>query len=805
MTTEHRHDKRWLAYTLGASVSAAGLILVRYLLGYPAFHLLAELFAVVVAMSAFTVAWNTRHYIENGYLLVLGISYVTIAVVDLLHAISYSGVSVIPNATTDLPTQLWLAARYLQAVAVLLAPLFVTRRTRPTMILWTFTAAATALVAACFLGLLPHAFIEGSGLTPFKVGSEYVISIALLGGLVLLVRARRHFDSAVFRLLAFSIVTSIVAELAFTLYAEPFGAWNLAGHLVRIAAYFAVYRALVYIGLKRPYDVLFRELSQTAEALRASEVRYRSTFEQANLGIAHVGLDGSWLTVNQRLAEITGYSEDEMLAMSPHAITHPDDLARQSMLDADLIEGSIENYDLEKRYIRKDRAVIWVNITHSLLHAEDGTPRYFIATVEDVDRRKRAEERLRASRDLSIALAAIDQTVLASLDMDEVLWRVVEEAGAALAAESAVIMLREQDLWVPIHAWRFPEDIVGHALTDTTVPVSIRDSDDREPIAVDDAARDSRTNAQVIEQFGISSTIAVPIWFREESVGVLYVNYHNQPHIFSEDELDFARKLSTTLTLFIENSRLYDSQRRIADILQAALMTVTPEIAGVDLAVAYRSVAELARIGGDFYDVFEVQPGHIAFVVGDVSGHGIEAATLTAMARSTIRAFAYRNDRPAHVLGSANRALSLQLDDSRFITAIYGVLDAATGKVTVACAGHPAPVACTPDGCADDISVRNPPLGVGLGDAFEEYELQLAVGDRLIMYTDGLIDSRRGTEFLGEIGVRAVLDSLGDSSPRILVERLLSTAEDHADGHPADDIAVVALRYLGPGGSTSAG
>ncbi|MDZ4063799.1 MAG: SpoIIE family protein phosphatase, partial [Coriobacteriia bacterium] len=461
--------------------------------------------------------------------------------------------------------------------------------------------------------------------------------------------------------------------------------------------------------------------------------------------------------------------------------------------------------NLEERYVRKDKSVIWVNTTRTLLATDEGTPKYFIATVEDIDRRKHAEHRLLSSRDLNIALAAIDQTILASLDIDEVLWRVVEETGAALDADSASIMLREGDLWVPVHAWQFPHDIIGSTFTDADVPIPIEDVDGSEPLALDDASKDPRANSATMHRFGISSAMAVPMRFREARAGVLYVNFHGERHTFTEDEIDFARKLSVMLTLFIENARLYESQHRIADTLQAALLTAAPKIPGVDLAMAYRSVAELARIGGDFYDVFEAHPGRVAFVVGDVAGKGLEAATLTAMARSTIRAFAYREDRPAQVLTSANRAITHQIDEARFITAIYGILDLGTGVMSVACAGHPAPVVCTTIGCAEDITVRNLPLGIDPDNIFEEYETRLKIGDRFVMYTDGLIDSRRGAEFLGESGVRDVLDSLGDASPQVIVERLLATAEEHAGGHPSDDIAVVAFRYLGSDGADFGG
>jgi len=128
-------------------------------------------------------------------------------------------------------------------------------------------------------------------------------------------------------------------------------------------------------------------------ALAESEARFRATFEQTAVGMAHVAPDGRWLRVNQKLCEIVGYSHQAMLALSFQDITHPDDL------DADLgqlhqvLAGEIRTYHLEKRYFRSDRSIVWINLTVSLVRKPDGTPDYFISVVEDIDARKQAELR----------------------------------------------------------------------------------------------------------------------------------------------------------------------------------------------------------------------------------------------------------------------------------------------------------------------------------------------------------------------------------------------------------------------------
>ncbi len=126
--------------------------------------------------------------------------------------------------------------------------------------------------------------------------------------------------------------------------------------------------------------------------LIASERRFRATFEQAAVGIAHVAPDGTWLRVNRKFCTITGYSEPELCSLTFGDITHPDDVDADRAQASSLLRGEITTYSMEKRYIRKDGDSIWVNLTVSLANGEDGKPEYFISVVEDISARKRAEE-----------------------------------------------------------------------------------------------------------------------------------------------------------------------------------------------------------------------------------------------------------------------------------------------------------------------------------------------------------------------------------------------------------------------------
>ena len=241
------------------------------------FHALAEGFAIVVACGLFMVAWNTRHLVENHYLLFLGIAFPYVALLDLLHTLAYQGMSVFPGFGADLPTQLWVAGRYLETLALLAAPVYLRRRFNP----WVMAAVMgliTGLVTASIFWwrIFPTCYSAETGLTPFKATSEYLISGLLLVAAWLIYRRRAELGPRVFRLMLGAVVCTIIAELLFTLYVSVYGLSNLAGHFFKIAAYFLVYKAIIESSLTRPYETLFRDLKQRESALAESEERLRT-------------------------------------------------------------------------------------------------------------------------------------------------------------------------------------------------------------------------------------------------------------------------------------------------------------------------------------------------------------------------------------------------------------------------------------------------------------------------------------------------------------------------------------------------
>src|SRR5215207_3056213 len=177
------------------------------------------------------------------------------------------------------------------------------------------------------------------------------------------------------------------------------------------------------------------ERREIEEVLRESEERFRATFEHAAIGAAQVGIDGRWLRVNRRLGEIVGYEPEELLKTTFQDITHPDDLEGDIEQMRRLLKGELQTYTVEKRYLRGDGPVVWVNLTVSLVRGSAGEPAYFISVVEDISERKKTEEErdlllvreqlaraeaVDARRRLAL-LAAAGPTLSASLDYGETL------------------------------------------------------------------------------------------------------------------------------------------------------------------------------------------------------------------------------------------------------------------------------------------------------------------------------------------------------------------------------------------------
>ena len=236
--------------------------------------------------------------------------------------------------------------------------------------------------------------------------------------------------------------------------------------------------------------------------------------------------------------------------------------------------------------------------------------------------------------------------------------------------------------------------------------------------------------------------------------------------------------------------------RELAATLQASLIPPDPPvIEGLDVAAAYRPAGAGDEVGGDFYDLFENARGDWSVVLGDVQGKGVEAATVTALARYTVRAAAARSGKPRTILGLLNDAL-LRQGSERFITVVFARFRVSRDRtrITVGSGGHWLPLRVTADGSVTEIGKHGTVLGIIDEPALIDVTLDLEAGDAVVFFTDGVVEARRGVDILGPEGLEAVLAQQGGKTAREITVAVMDRVIEFQEGLPADDIAVVVVR-----------
>jgi len=337
------------------------------------------------------VVWHCRKYLDTQYLLFLGIAYLFVAGIDSLHTLTYKGMGVFQSQDPNIPTQLWISARYLQSLSLLIAPFFLRRNWRPAVLFGGYFLVTSAIVTSIFYWhVFPDCFIEGVGLTPFKKVSEYLICFILLASVFLLIIKRQAFEKKVLNLLVCSILLTMVSELAFTFYVSVFGLSNLLGHYFKILSSYLIYKAVIETGLVNPYDLLFRDL-------QVSEKKFRIAFEEAKDAIVWANAEtGRIVNCNKAAEALFGKDREEvtgqhMTSFYPsakadyYACRFRDHVGRKEA-------------DEEAEIITKGGQIIPVRLTASVTNL-GGEP-VIQVIFRDISERRKMERDLQQSHDL---------------------------------------------------------------------------------------------------------------------------------------------------------------------------------------------------------------------------------------------------------------------------------------------------------------------------------------------------------------------------------------------------------------------
>jgi signal transduction histidine kinase len=232
----------------------------------------------------FAITWNARRFLDNHYLLFVGIAASFIGILDLLHTLTYKGMNII-QSPLYFANQFWIATRFFESIVLLSGFLFVSNRLniRIKHLLIVYTIATVAIILSIlYFKNFPTCYIDGIGQTPFKIISEYVIIAILITALVVLIKNKKYFEHDTYSLITASIVLTIASEFSFTLYIANYDYINKVGHIFKVLSFYMIYKANIQNGFTKPFETFFRELKISEEKVKQANLELEKQISTKN-------------------------------------------------------------------------------------------------------------------------------------------------------------------------------------------------------------------------------------------------------------------------------------------------------------------------------------------------------------------------------------------------------------------------------------------------------------------------------------------------------------------------------------------
>ncbi len=394
------------------------------------------------------------------------------------------------------------------------------------------------------------------------------------------------------------------------------------------------------------------------------------------------------------------------------------------------------------------------------------------------------------------SMAEINANLASSLDIDETLPAVLEKARKELGGCGAAVSDRVEGGWRIRHLAGItaPGIEPGSTFRDEQAPTLMRVLHTRQPHIVAEVLTAPDVNREIAEHIGYRAFATYPLIVRRELIGAATV-FFAEPRPLSDVELDYLRRAAFAVSLAEENSRLYKAEHQVAQTLQTALLALPERIPGVEFAHTYYSATEAARVGGDFYDLFELEHEKLGVTVGDISGHGVEAAVLTSLVKNAIRVQATQQDKKSNeVVKTASRLLYENSPTEIFATVFFGVLHLDDGLLEFCNAGHTTGACICSDGAVRKLASNSPLIGAFEAEEFELSTERVGVNDLLFLYTDGLTEARRDKKLFGEERLFELLAHERGDDPERTLRKVIDEVLAFSRGRLSDDLAVLALR-----------
>lgn len=549
------------------------------------------------------------------------------------------------------------------------------------------------------------------------------------------------------------------------------------------------------------------DLRIAEEELRRSRDLLQSVIDNTPATIYVKDLQGVIILANKALADLLGCRKEEMIGKTAFDI-YPREVAEQHTAnDHEIVHrGTPESFE---EIVPEDSTVRTFLSIKFPLKSELGDIWGIGGVSSEITDRVRAEEALaraldesRRDRERLEAMASISEAGISTMGLNEVLEAIADRVSQALGAHSCTILLLEDGELVARAAHGIPEAL-GFRLSATECLAGKILSSGR-TVYVSDAQNDPLVTSPHVKRAGVRSLLGTSLIARGQTVGVMYVDML-EIRQYSADERRLLEAMAARTALIVENTKLYEQvtasrdeiQRNFSALQRSLLPPETLEIGpGYRMAAAYLSPFGL-EIGGDFYDVFDTEAGKHGILIGDVAGKGVPAVSMATATRSTIRSLTYDIASVGEALTHANSVLCPQEfvpGGPTYVTAFAAVINGETGDLCYAGAGHPPPaIYRAGNGKTEFLEVGDPPLRIAPGIEYHERSAELRPGDKILLYTDGLSEARRGLDLFGPEGISRTLRRFGHLPPDELVGKLVQAASSWSGGHLTDDTAVVVI------------
>jgi len=448
----------------------------------------------------------------------------------------------------------------------------------------------------------------------------------------------------------------------------------------------------------------------------------------------------------------------------------------------------------EESLLRALAAQLAVAVQNARLHEE--TKRLGTQRTEALEAEREASKRLRAlyeisrsfteSLSLDATLEAVTRTIVDSLGVDAAALRMPDERGSGLVP--VAVHVREERLMEPL------KTILSLPQPLSPLLPSVFRSGEALVLDAESAAGLGPAHEPLIPFLEKGSSVAViPLSTQVEILGTLTLISLDSHNPIAGNTLEAAISIAGQAALALDNARLYQQQKRFADTMQRSLLPRTrPQLEELEIGDVYDPSARV-DVGGDVYDYLELTDGRLAVVLGDVTGHGIDATADMAMAKFVFRSLAREHSEPGDFLSAANEIVLEEIGAGKFITLLYLTVDGRAGELACASAGHPPPRLLRAGERPEPLVVGGLALGIDGDQRYEAAHVRLEPGDAIVLYTDGLLEARREGELYGEQRLDAALAANGHLPAQELANMLLADCKAFG-GELGDDCAIVVLK-----------